>query len=173
MLWNFVSRKNPISVYLPLTSIPCRCWKQKFGWAWLSFERHFFTLEIYNVGHIIIWSFLNFRYEKNLGITSVNYFFELRLRLFTKDSQRIEYGKQISYTIADVNGRIITDQDFEDADVRERSASTEGESKKKKPVTMLTLFSIWSVAKVTLIQEMIKLSLGSLKIVNSKIGWQN
>ena len=139
----------------------------------VTFNRKtFFTLEIYNVGHIIIWSFLNFRFEKKPRY-SVNYFFEPRLRLFTKDSQRIEYGKQISYTIADVNGRIITDQDFEDADVRERSASTEGESKKKKPVTMLTLFSIWSVAKVTLIQEMIKLSLGSLKIVNSKIGWQN
>ena len=47
--------------------------------------------------------------------------------------------------------------DFDESSKILNPLSTEGENKnKKKPITMLTLFSIWSVAKVTLIQVSIK-----------------
>lgn len=91
--------------------------------------------------HLVTWVSVN----STIACVGIFFLGESPRWLFTKDAQRREYGKQVTYKIADVNGRTITEEDFEEADCRVESQKTE-------TVSLLTLFSIGCVAKVTLIQ---------------------
>lgn len=88
-----------------------------FGFGSIAYA--FAAMVLRNWRHLVTWVSLN----SVAAAVGIFFLAESPRWLFTKDAQRIEYGKQISYTIADVNGKIITEQDFEDADVKERTVS--------------------------------------------------